>query len=70
MHVGLITGIGPAATDHYYRALIAGMAARGLPLELTMAHAELPVLMRHMAAGDQAAQAAVYVRLKIGRAHV
>ena len=37
MHAGLIGGIGPAATDYYYRGLIRIMAARGLPLDLTLA---------------------------------
>jgi aspartate/glutamate racemase len=27
MHIGLIGGIGPAATDYYYRGLIEGHAA-------------------------------------------
>jgi aspartate racemase len=63
VHVGLITGIGPAATDHYYRALIAASAASGRPLDLTMAHADMPTLMRNLGAGDAAAQAAIYVRL-------
>jgi aspartate/glutamate racemase len=30
MHVGLIVGIGPAATDLYYRSLITTLAARGV----------------------------------------
>jgi aspartate/glutamate racemase len=44
MHVGLIVGIGPAATDLYYRFLITTLAARGVDLELTMAHADTPTL--------------------------
>jgi len=40
MHVGLIVGVGPAATDLYYRFLITTLAARGVDLELTMAHAD------------------------------
>jgi aspartate racemase len=63
MHVGLITGIGPAATDIYYRFVIASMAARGVDLELTMAHADAPTLLRNQASGDAAAQVAIYRRL-------
>jgi aspartate racemase len=63
MHVGLIVGIGPAATDFYYRRLIASLAARQLALELTMAHADTPTLLRHQMAGDGAAQVAIYLRL-------
>ena len=32
MHIGLIAGIGPAATDFYYRGLIERHAASGIPL--------------------------------------
>jgi aspartate racemase len=63
MHVGLIAGIGPAATDIYYRFVIAAMAARGLDLELTMVHADTPTLLRNQAAGDADAQVAIYRRL-------
>jgi aspartate racemase len=63
MHVGLIVGIGPAATDLYYRFLIATMAARGVDLELTMAHADTPTLLRNQASGDARAQVAIYQRL-------
>jgi aspartate/glutamate racemase len=34
MHIGLIGGIGPAATDYYYRGLIDGHAAGGRRLDL------------------------------------
>jgi aspartate racemase len=32
MHIGLIGGIGPAATDFYYRRLISAFASRKAPL--------------------------------------
>lgn len=63
MHVGLIVGIGPAATDLYYRFLIATMAAGVVDLELTMAHADTPTLLRNQAAGDAQTQVAIYRRL-------
>jgi aspartate racemase len=63
MHVGLVVGIGPAATDLYYRYLIAALAARGIDLELTMAHADTPTLLRNQASGDVDAQVAIYRRL-------
>jgi aspartate racemase len=63
MHVGLIVGIGPAATDLYYRFLIAAMAAREVDLELTMAHADTPTLLRNQASDDAEAQVAIYRRL-------
>ena len=38
----MIVGIGPAATDHYYRYLISAIANAGHDLQLTMAHADTP----------------------------
>ncbi|MBR0849633.1 aspartate/glutamate racemase family protein [Bradyrhizobium diazoefficiens] len=63
MHVGLIGGIGPAATDFYYRRLIAAFASRKTPLELTIAHADTPTLLKNLASNDQAGQAAIFARL-------
>lgn len=63
MHVGMIVGIGPAATDYYYRHLITTMAREGRDLELTMAHADTPTLLRHQMENNQAAQVAIYLRL-------
>ncbi len=61
MHIGLIGGIGPAATDYYYRGLIKALA--GGTLELTIAHGDSPTLLGNLAAGDDAAQAAIFVEL-------
>ena len=36
MHVGLIGGIGPAATEHYYRGLIERHAKSNTTLDLTI----------------------------------
>jgi aspartate racemase len=63
MHIGLIGGIGPAATDFYYRRLIALAATSATPLELTMAHADLPQLARNLTSGDKRDQAEIFLRL-------
>lgn len=63
MHIGLIVGIGPAATDYYYRQLISAAALAGKDLELTMAHADTPNLLRHQAEGNVQAQVDIYLRL-------
>ncbi|MEM9145357.1 MAG: aspartate/glutamate racemase family protein [Pseudomonadota bacterium] len=63
MHIGLIGGIGPAATDAYYRRLVAEMRARDVPLEMTVVHADSPVLLRHLAAEDTGAQAEIFAGL-------
>ena len=63
MHIGLIVGIGPAATDYYYRQLISAAALAGQDLELTMTHADTPTLLRHQAGGNVQAQVDIYRRL-------
>jgi aspartate racemase len=63
MHIGLIGGIGPAATDFYYRRLISTFAAKKASLELTIVHADAPTLVGNLASNDAAAQVAVYTRL-------
>jgi aspartate racemase len=63
MHIGLIGGIGPAATDFYYRRLITTFARKNAVLELTMAHADTPTLLKNLARNDVAAQTAIYSRL-------
>ena len=63
MHIGLIGGIGPAATDFYYRRLIATFARKNAELELTIAHADTPTLLTNLAKNDAAAQTVIYNRL-------
>lgn len=63
MHIGLIGGIGPAATDFYYRRLISTFARRNAVLELTIVHADTPTLLNNLSANDAAAQTAIYSRL-------
>jgi aspartate racemase len=63
MHIGLIGGIGPAATDFYYRHLIATYANRNAPLELTIVHADTPTLLGNLASNNSSAQTAIYMRL-------
>jgi len=66
MHVGLIGGIGPAATEFYYRGLTRAFAAAGRRLELTIVNAEVREMTRNMDARDPGAQAQVFAEL-IGR---
>jgi aspartate racemase len=60
MHIGLIGGIGPAATEFYYRNLVRLSAAAGRELELTIAHAHMPSLMQNIAANAPDAQAKIF----------
>jgi aspartate racemase len=63
MHIGLIGGIGPAATDFYYRRLISAFASKRTALHLTIVHADTPTLLAHLTSNDAAAQVAIYTRL-------
>jgi len=63
MHIGLIGGIGPAATIVYYQRLCAAMAARGVPLELTVVQADIHTLIRNNLADRRAEQAEIYAQL-------
>lgn len=66
MHIGLIGGIGPAATDFYHRGLIERHHAAGRPLDLTIAYADVREMSRNMANKDPARQAQTFARL-VGR---
>jgi aspartate racemase len=59
----LIGGIGPAATDLYYRGLIDAMKVEGADLELTIAHADAPTLVRNFEARQPETQAEIFLRL-------
>lgn len=61
LHIGLIGGIGPAATVVYYQRLVAAMRARGAPLELTIVHTpDLNVLIRNNLEDRRVEQAEAY----------
>ena len=61
MHIGLIGGIGPAATVVYYQRLVARMRELGAPLELTIAHTpDIQVLIRNNLADRREEQAQEY----------
>ncbi len=66
MHIGLIGGIGPAATVVYYQRLCARMRQLEAPLELTIVQADIHVLIRNNLADLRDQQAAIYAGL-IGR---
>jgi aspartate racemase len=63
MNIGLIGGIGPAATEFYYRGLIERHAAAGTQLDLTIAHADVREMGKNLANGDAQKQAEIFLRL-------
>jgi aspartate racemase len=62
-HIGLVGGIGPAATDFYCRRLIGRFAGAGQPLAMTIVHADAPTLLANLAADAIADQVAIYLAL-------
>lgn len=63
MQIGLIGGIGPAATDYYYRRLISEFSRRKSALELTIVHADPNTLLYNLELNDIEAQVTIYNRL-------
>ncbi len=63
MHIGLIGGIGVAATIVYYQRLTAAVAARGKRLELTIVHGDIQELIRNNLADRRQEQAEAFLPL-------
>ncbi len=63
MHIGLIGGIGPAATVVYYQRLCARMRELDSPLELTIVQADIHTLIKHNLADQREEQAVIYAAL-------
>ncbi len=62
MHLGLIGGIGPAATIVYYDGLVRAFATAGHRLELTIVNADAHEMIANIEAGRPADQAAIFAR--------
>lgn len=60
MHIGLVGGIGVAATIVYYQRLTAAMDARGVPLRLTISHGDIQTLIRNNLADLRQPQAGIF----------
>ncbi|MEL7069696.1 MAG: aspartate/glutamate racemase family protein [Cyanobacteria bacterium J06634_6] len=63
MHIGLIGGIGPAATVIYYQRIVESFSAASQPLHLTIGHTSAQLLTRHIASGQADVQAAEFNRV-------
>jgi len=62
MHIGLIGGIGPAATEFYYRRMAKAHDEAGAEMDVTIVHASVRELLRHVLADEREAQAQVFSR--------
>ena len=67
MHLGLIGGIGPAATEFYYRNLVRAHVAANLAMELTIVHADMHGLIQNISdnAPDKQAQMFLLLTLRL-----
>jgi aspartate racemase len=63
LHLGLIGGIGPAATVVYYQRLCAAMRTRGARLELTIVQADIHELIANNLADRREEQSRIYASL-------
>lgn len=63
MHVGLVTGLGPAAAMVYYQRLTQIAAERGCRLELTMVEANIREVLANSLAGRKHEQAEAFAKL-------
>ncbi len=63
LHIGLIGGIGVAATVVYYQRLTTAVARLGGRLELTIVHADVQDLIRNNLADRREEQAEIYLSL-------
>jgi aspartate racemase len=70
MHIGLIGGIGPAATVYYYRELVRLFAEANTKLDLTIVNADSREMVGNLVGQDTRAQAEIFractTRLKAG----
>ena len=63
MHIGLIGGIGPAATAFYYQRIVQQFAKVAAPLSLTIVHTDIGLLAENMTTDNRSAQAEEYRRV-------
>jgi aspartate racemase len=62
MHIGLIGGIGVAASLVYYQRLAAAVEARGATLCMTLSHGDIQTLIKNNLADARAPQAQIFAR--------
>ena len=63
MHLGLIGGIGPAATEFYYRGLVQAFSSAGHILDLTIVNADTNTLLNNLARAAADEQAQIFLTL-------
>ena len=61
-HIGMIGGIGPAATEFYYHNLVKQFAEANRVVDLTIVHADTKVLISNFQRGANMVQAEIFQR--------
>jgi len=61
MHIGLIGGIGPAATEYYYGKLAKAYSAENRIMDLTIAHADTPTLLGNLSHDAKDSQTRIFL---------
>lgn len=62
MHIGLVGGIGVAASLVYYQRLVAATEAKGARLRLTLSHGDIQTLIKNNLADLRKPQAEIFAR--------
>ncbi|SDF38209.1 aspartate/glutamate racemase family protein [Sulfitobacter delicatus] len=62
MHIGLIGGIGVAASLVYYQRLAAAVEARGATLRMTLSHGDIQTLIKNNLADARTPQAEIFAQ--------
>jgi len=61
MHIGLIGGIGPAATEFYYRKLAKAYSAANRVMDLSIVNADTPTLLNNLNKDARLEQAQIFL---------
>lgn len=65
MHIGMIGGIGPAATEFYYKNLVQIYKSKNKSLDLTIVHAEASDLISNICTNSPEKQAEIFLELAL-----
>ena len=65
MHIGMIGGIGPAATEFYYQNLVQKYNSNNELLDLTIVHAEASDLIENISKNAAGRQADIFLKLAL-----
>ncbi|MEZ8582815.1 aspartate/glutamate racemase family protein [Vibrio splendidus] len=65
MHIGMIGGVGPAATEFYYKNLVKAHVSANKLMDLTVVHAEASELVSNIVSNAPEKQAEIFLKLAL-----